>query len=63
MKIKFAMTTADNGVAKEFRTKEILAWGGGVWKIKVTVTTADPGVAKEFCTKEILAWGGEGFGK
>ena len=56
MKIIFIVTTADPGVAKEFRTKEILAWGGGVWKIKFAVV-------KEFRSKEILAWGGEGFGK
>ena len=43
---------------KENRTKEILVWGGRVWKIKLHLTREYAVVTKENLTKEILSWGG-----
>ena len=45
-------------VRKENRNKEILAWGGRVWKIKLHPTREYYVVSRENHTKEILAWGG-----
>ena len=45
-------------MTKDNRTKEILAWGGRVWKIKLHLTREYAVVAKENLTKEILALGG-----
>ena len=45
-------------VTKENLTKDILAWGGRVWKIKLHLTREYDVVTKENLTKGILAWGG-----
>ena len=45
-------------VTKENLTKEILAWGGRVWKIKLHLTREYAVVTKENLTKAILSWGG-----
>ena len=34
LKIKFIVTTIDLGVGKDFHSKEIVAWGGGVFENK-----------------------------
>ena len=45
-------------MTKENLTKEILSWGGRVWKMKLHLTREYAFVTKENVTKAILALGG-----
>ena len=56
--MKLHLTREYAVVTKENLTKEILSWGGRVWKMKLHLTREYAVVTKENRTKEILALGG-----